>query len=383
MQDLAKAFRLDPDVVYLNHAAVAPWPERTTRAVQAFAAENLRCGARYYANWLEVEHRLRARLARLLNAASPDDIALLKNTSEGLSIVAYGLDWSDGDNIVGIHADFPSNRVVWQSLSQDGVEFRGVDVNRAQDPEQALIDACDAKTRLLAISSVNYASGLRLDLVRLGRHCRDQGILFCVDAIQSLGAVPFDLTANHADFVVADGHKWMLGPEGLAVFYCRPALREQLIVRQYGWHMLEHAGDYDRKDWQISKTATRFECGSPNMLGVHALEASLSLIEEVGMATIRQALLENTDYLMQCLGRVPDTRILTPTAHAKRAGIVTFVPPASIEPNRVYRGLMEAGVICAARGGGVRFSPHWYTPRSALSKSVEQYRHIIQYMLKT
>lgn len=380
MPDLAKEFRLDPELAYLNHAAVAPWPERTARAVQEFAVENLRRGAQHYAKWLQVEERLKERLMRLLNAPSPDDIALVKNTSEGLSTVAYGLRWSSGENIVGIHADFPSNCVVWQSLSRYGVEFRGVDVNAAQDPEQALIAACDAKTRLLAVSSVHYASGLRLDLPRLGHFCRERKVLFCVDAIQSLAAVPFDLHANQADFVVADGHKWMLGPEGLAVFYCRPTLREELRLTQYGWHMLEHAGDYNRRDWQISQTATRFECGSPNMLGVHALEASLSLIEDVGIAAVQEALLANTDYLIEALGQFSDTTVVTPKSHARRAGIVTFLTPPNVDATRVYRRLMSAGVICAARGGGVRFSPHWYTSRTTLEKALTCYRQIIQEM---
>ncbi|MNH22896.1 putative cysteine desulfurase [compost metagenome] len=130
---------------------------------------------------------------------------------------------------------------------------------------------------------MQFGSGLRLDLTRLGQGCRARKVLFCVDAIQQIGALPFDVQRYECDFAMADGHKWMLGPEGLGVFYCRAALRPQLRLNAYGWHMLDNMGDFERRQWQPARSARRFECGSPNMLGACALEASLSLLEEVGM----------------------------------------------------------------------------------------------------
>ena len=222
-QLIRREFPLRDDVHYLNHAAVSPWPRRTADAVCRFARENAEQGSLEYATWLRVESDLREQLRRLLNASSADDIALLKNTSEALSVVAHGVDWRDGDNVVISDQEFPSNRIVWESLAGHGVRVREVDLAAGPDPEQALIGACDQRTRLLAISSVQYGTGLRTDLERLGQRCREREILFCVDAIQSLGTLPMDVKRNHADFVMADGHKWMLGPEGLAVFYCATA----------------------------------------------------------------------------------------------------------------------------------------------------------------
>src|SRR5690606_14744291 len=243
---------------YLNHAAVAPWPRRAAQAVSAFAEQNMTIGARDYPQWLKVEQRLRERLARLLNAPGSADVALLKNTSEALSFVAFGLDWRPGDRIVISDEEFPSNRIVWEALRPRGVEV--VEVSLAgDDPEAALLAACDARTRLLAVSTVQYASGRRLDLPRLGDGCRAAGVLLCLDAIQQLGALPFDVQASGCAFAMADGHKWMLGPEGLGVFYCRADLREQLELHEYGWHMVEHLGDYDRRDWQPAPDARRFE----------------------------------------------------------------------------------------------------------------------------
>ena len=375
--NLSAEFPLEPGLVYLNHAAVAPWPRRTADAVSAFARENMTRGALDYPRWNQAEAQLRHRAARLLNAPSPEDIALLKNTSEALSLVAHGLPWENGDNIVSCVGEFPSNRIVWQALAGRGVQLRLVDIYATPDPEAALMEACDGRTRLLAISSVQYATGLRLDLERLGAFCRQRGILFCIDAIQSLGATQFDLQACNADFVMADGHKWMLAPEGLALFYCRPELREQLRLCQFGWHMVEHQRDFDRQDWKPAASARRFECGSPNMLCIQALSASLSLLLEVGRKEVEQLLLERSDYLMERIRQTPGLDLVTPRQPDRHAGIVTF-RPRDIDPATLLPALFERRVVCAQRGGGIRFSPHFYTPLEVLDEGLERTRDAIR-----
>ncbi|HEC16359.1 MAG TPA: aminotransferase class V-fold PLP-dependent enzyme [Sedimenticola sp.] len=360
MSQFSDEFPLAGDIIYLNHAAVAPWPRCTAEAVERFARENASRGAQYYPRWLRIERELRESLAWLLNAPSPDDIALLKNTSEALSVVAYGIDWRPGDNIVSFAEEFPSNRIVWESLATKGVDLRLVVLSASDDPEGDLFTRCDERTRLITVSSVQYARGLRLDLDRVGGFCRENGILFCVDAIQSLGALPFDAQRCQADFVMADGHKWMLGPEGLAVFYCRAEVREQLALRQYGWHMVEYPGDYDRTDWAPSPTATRFECGSPNMLGIHALHASLSLIRKIGLEDISRNIIKNTSLLIEMIDERDHIKLLSPRDEARRSGIVTFHIQGA-DHRALHAYLMKNGVICAQRGGGIRFSPHFYT----------------------
>jgi len=358
-------------LIYLNHAAVAPWPRSVAVAVSEFAEQNALYGAQHYPRWLGTEITLRQRLAQLINAPSPDDIALLKNTSEALSVVAYGIDWQPGDNIVTSDQEFPSNRIVWESLKQFGVELREVDLNSAATPEAALIQQVDANTRLLTISSIQYASGLKMALAPLGRHCRANGIYFCVDAIQSLGAIPFDAQAIEADFVMADGHKWMLAPEGLALFYCRAGLRDRLKLHQYGWHMVEALGDYDSKAWCVAKNARRFECGSPNMVAIHALNAAMGLILGVEVETIEKQLLQRSEHLMQIINDHPRLTLLTPMEPGRYGGIVTF-HVEGVEQQKLYQQLMADGVICAQRGGGVRFSPHFYTPLTQLEQAFEK-----------
>ncbi len=362
-------FALNEDIRYLNHAAVSPWPNRTRQAVVDFAEENATQGSKNYLKWVKHETELRAMLARLINAPSEQDIALLKNTSEALSVVAHGLSWQAGDNVVISDQEFPSNAIVWESLARYGVVVKKVSLQSADTPEQALINACDEHTRLLAISSVQYASGLRMALNTLGQHCRSNDILFCVDAIQSIGAVQFDVQACQADFVMADGHKWMLGPEGLAVFYCRSELRDQLQLHQYGWHMVEHAHDFSRTDWQPANTAVRFECGSPNMLGSHALRASMSLLLEVGMDKIEQAVVTRVERIFDLLASSTNLQTITSNQAGRYAGIVTF-KHKNISSNELYHFLMSQGVMCADRGGGVRYSPHFYTPLNKIESSV-------------
>ncbi|WP_342243016.1 aminotransferase class V-fold PLP-dependent enzyme [Pseudomonas sp. OTU5201] len=359
---------------YLNHAAVAPWPKRATRAVQSFAEENWRLGARDYPDWLIVERRLRERLAKLLNAPTTADLALVKNTSEALSFVAFGLDWKAGDQVIISDQEFPSNRVVWEALKRYDVDTVQVSLD-GSDPESALLAACGPRTRLLSVSAVQYASGLRLDLQRLGQECRQRGVLFCVDAIQQLGALPFDAQAIDCAFAMADGHKWMLGPEGLGVFYCRSDLREQLKLHEYGWHMLEHPGDYERADWAPSHTARRFECGSPNMLGAMALEASLSLLEEVGMEQVAVALAERVQWLQDGLAQTPGVRLLSPLNPARRAGILSFRLDGW-DNQTLFERLRAEQVVCAQRGGGIRFSPHFYTEPRVIDETLALLRQM-------
>lgn len=366
----AAEFPQDDNLVYLNHAAVAPWPARAARAVQAFAEENIRRGAADYPAWLRCEQRLRQQLRDLLHAGSVDEIALVKNTSEALSFVAHGLSWQAGDNIVTTDLEFPSNRIVWESLQPRGVEVRIAPVAGSPDPEQALLDCLDPRTRLLSVSSVQYGTGLRMNLPRLGEACRKRNVLFCVDAIQSIGALQFDVQACHADFAMADGHKWMLGPEGLGVFFVRAAVMDQLELHEFGWHMVERAGDYDRTDWEVARSARRFECGSGNLLATHALSASLSLLLETGMEQVEAGVLDNRDYLAGRLAALTGLEILSPQTPERRSGIVTF-RHAGTDPATLHEQLREEGVICARRGGGVRFSPHFYLARERLDRAVD------------
>lgn len=365
----SKDFNLDPNLIHVNHAAVAPWPVKTQLAVQAFAEENTRFGSIHYLQWIEHESSLREQLRRLINADSTDEIALLKSTSEALSVVAYGIEWNRGDSIVTSAEEFPSNRLLWQSLQKQGVEVRLVNYQKDDDAEQLIIESCDSSTRLISISAVQYASGRRTDLPRIGNYCEKNNILFCVDAIQQIGAIDFDVDEIKADFVAADGHKWMCSAEGLALFYCRRKHIDKLKLNQFGWHMVENMHDFSSTEWEPAKSARRFECGSPNTMGIIALEESLKLLHSIGIKEIENQLLNNIKYLIEEFTKNPDIEVLSSIDSKKLSGIIV-IKHRKKTADELFEYLKLNNVLCAPRGGGVRFSPHYYTPKHILNKLV-------------
>jgi cysteine desulfurase / selenocysteine lyase len=363
-------------LIYLNHAAVAPWPQRSYAAIEAFSRENVTLGATYYPQWLKTEQNLRKQLQTLINAASITEIALQKNTSEALSVIAYGINWQSGDEIIISDEEFPSNRVVWESLADKGVMLHQVSL-AGDNPEQNILGHISPRTRLIALSSVQYASGITLDLSIIGNACHTHDSLFCVDAIQSLGVLPMDVQAIHADFVVADGHKWLLGPEGLAVFYCRQSRQNELTLHEYGWHMLADAGNYSQTTWQPAADAKRFECGSPNMLAAQGLNASLSLLLEVGIDNIATRVRNLTSYLRGQLMMFNNIEILSRPQPRFMAGITTF-RVAGVDQQKLYQALMQREVICANRGGGIRFSPHFYQQPALINEALTRLQDSIK-----
>lgn len=377
---LPSEFPLDPEFCYLNHAAISPWPRRTAERVAAMAQRIMTCGGADYPAWLGTEQQLRERIAALLNAPDADDIALLKNTSDGLSMISQGLDWQDGDGVVGVAGDFCSNEMVWQALGDRGVEYTGVDTGKVQDQEAVLIDALAPNTRLLAVSTVHFATGYRYDIARLGEACRERGVLLSVDGIQSLGALRFDLAETPADFVTCGGHKWLLSPEGIGFLYCRAELRERIALHQYGWAMRDTPYDFEPEGpWRPASSARRFEAGTPNMLGIHAMEASLSLFAELGMPFVEQRLADNVTYLYDALSAIDGIEMVTTADPAKRAGIVTF-RHRDIDGQQLHRALTERQLICSPRGGGVRLAPHFYTSQAVLERSISIIQQSIQHM---
>ncbi|MEF8793546.1 aminotransferase class V-fold PLP-dependent enzyme [Thiohalorhabdus sp.] len=356
--------------VYLNHAAVSPWPERARRAMRAFADGVTEDGSLHFPDWQAKDAELRQRLQRLVNAESTDHIALVPNTSAGLSLVASGVKWQPGDNVVITDSEFPSNRMVWEALADRGVKVREAACTPAgsADCEGSVLGLVDQRTRVVSVSSVQWGTGLALDIGRIGRELAGTPTAFCVDAIQSLGAWPLDVRAIGADFVAADGHKWMLGPEGLGVFYCAPEWLEELQLRQWGWHMAEPLGDFEARDWRPAATARRFEPGTPNTPANHALEASLAVLQEAGIANVAERIAVRVEHLIQGLNRLPEVAFLSPTDPARRAGIVTARFGDRTEA--VYEALRRNNVQVLPRAGGIRFAPHFYNSLHGLDHAL-------------
>ncbi len=257
---------------FLNHAAVAPISARAAAALETYARD-ASCHAYLTGQWYAKADEARARAARLMSATA-EEIAFVKNTSEGLAFVANGLEWKAGDEVLGTAVEYPANVYPWMNLARLGVKHVRVPERNGRIDLDEFLSAVTLRTRMVALSHVQYASGFRSDLGRIGAFCRERGILFCVDAIQSLGILPVDVRAMNIDFLSADGHKWLLGPEGCGVFFCRreliPSLRPEV-----GWLNVVNALDYGNYDFTLRDDAKRFECGSYNIPGILALNASL------------------------------------------------------------------------------------------------------------
>ncbi|HEY8155371.1 MAG TPA: aminotransferase class V-fold PLP-dependent enzyme [Myxococcota bacterium] len=360
-------FPVTRTLAYLNHAGVAPISTRVAEALARYSAEASERGAFDYARSIDDEvERVRGRAARLLGAGA-DEIAFAKNTSEGLGLVAAGLDWQRGDRVVTCDLEYPSNVYPWWSLRPRGVETVMLRSRDGALPLESVEEALrHPRTRLLSLSSVEFGSGARNDLPALGRLCRERGVLFCVDAIQSLGCFPLDVAECHVDFLAADGHKWLLSVEGCGLFYCRRALIEGLTPRVVGWRSVANNLDFDRYHLELQAGAGRYEEGTPNTPGIFALGAAIDLLLELGLPAIGQRVLELSNELCQGLA-ARGAEIASPRAPGQASGIVAFRIPDEA-PGRTAARLRAAGVFVVERRGCVRASPHFYNSHEDLER---------------
>jgi selenocysteine lyase/cysteine desulfurase len=350
-------FPVTRDWVYLDHAGVAPISTRVAEALRHYADRATRDGATDYAFYEAEVARVRTRAARLLGAEA-DEIAFAKNTTEGLGIVASGLDWKRGDVVVTCDLEYPSNVTPWRGLRERGVETRLLPGARGHLPLERVEEALrDPRVRLVSLSSVEFSSGARNDLEAIGALCRDAGVLFCVDAIQSLGCLPLDVERSGIDFLSADGHKWLLCVEGCGIFYCARRMLERLTPRIVGWHNVAEPGDFDRYQTALRSDAGRFEEGSTNTAGIFALGAAIDLILELEVDAIGRRVLALTDRLVDGLSE-RGARVLSPRG-ACASGIVAF-RAGDEPPARTAERLRARRIHTVVRGGAVRASPHCY-----------------------
>ncbi|MGE5663840.1 MAG: aminotransferase class V-fold PLP-dependent enzyme [Deltaproteobacteria bacterium] len=355
-------------LIYLNHAGVSPIPSRSAaagiRMLSTFRDE----GAFKLRWWLELSEEARGRFARLVGA-SPEEVAFVKSTSEGLSFVAAGFPWKEGDNLVTANVEFPSNIYPWMRLSRHGVEVRMVQAKDGRVRKEDVFAACDGKTRLIALSSVEFANGYRNDLPGIGEYCQKKGIFFCVDGIQSVGVIPMDVKAFGIDALSADGHKWMLAPEGIGGFYISKDVMEMVEPVILGWHSVRNRFDFDNYEFNLSPDARSFEPGSINTVGIAAFGASLDLLLSVGVDKIWERVRRLTEGAIEAAMRA-GYEIVTPRHPEERSGIVTFRIPGA-DPGALWKRLMSRNVVCSPRSGGIRISPHFYNTPEEIGRFFE------------
>jgi selenocysteine lyase/cysteine desulfurase len=354
---------------YFDHAAVAPLPQPSRDAIARWVDQAATEGDTVWPSWSRRVEECRTLAARMIHA-DPAEVALVHSTSEGIGLVAEGYPWQSGDNVVTLDNEFPSNQYPWLNLASRGVETRRVaaeaggriDLNR-------LNDAIDDRTRIVSVSWVGYVSGWRVDLDELSELVHRRGALFFVDAIQGLGVFPLDVSKTRIDFLAADGHKWMLGPEGAGLFYLRREHLDLLRPIGVGWHSVAHASDYSRIELNFKPTAARYEGGTQNMVGFLGLAASLELLLHYGQQAIGERIVQLTDILCERL-QSAGAELYTQREGTHRSGIVSCEFPGR-DSLQLKQKLLQAGVVSSARGGKLRFATHCYNSEADIEKVVE------------
>jgi len=358
-EQLRALFPITERAIYLNHAAVSPPPTRTIEAVQSQLRDVAENGSLNYRSWIAVKEQARKLAAEMIGART-EQIAFMRNTSDGLSTVANGLRWSPGDNLVTFRKEFPSNIYPWLRLRDVfGVEVRMCEERDGRIDLDELIGLIDPKTRVVAISQVQYASGFRADLERIGQAARAHDALLVVDVIQAMGVIPISVEAELIDVAAAAGHKWLLTPEGVGLLYLSDRARERLEPTLVGWSSVPDPQDYGDFNQGWNRGALAWETGTGPSALIHGLEASLRLLVETGVRRIANHLERLTDYLCERL-QSRDYQIVSSRHTSEKSQILCIRHQAGISSMALYAHLKTRNIITAPRGDRLRVAPHLY-----------------------
>ncbi|VAX18047.1 Cysteine desulfurase, partial [hydrothermal vent metagenome] len=339
-------------------ASMAPLPAQARDAMTTLLLEQSESIYLNMNRWLANIAQTR-KLAAKITGAKAEEIAFIRNTSDGVSIVASGIRWKKGDEIIINDLEFPSNVYPWLNLERLGVKIVKVESKDGIVSPSMLIKHVTPKTKLLAISSVQFSTGYRVDLATLGQMARDQDFLFFVDAIQSLGVLPMDVKEFGIDFLSCGGHKWLCAPEGIGIFFCDESRLDLLDLTRLGWNSVENNLNFSNIDFTIKKTAGRFEEGTTNLVGLYGLQASLELLLEKGIERNEEHVLNLNEHLRHRLAGM-GYKILSPQDEKRRSGIVIFSTADPSQNEMLVKKLANEKVLVIERGGGVRVSPHFF-----------------------
>lgn len=366
-EDFRRQMPITERWAYFDHAAVAPLSKPAFDAIEKWSREATQEGTVVWGGWNRAVERTRRAAAKLIGA-EPAEIALVHNTTEGIGFVAEGLSWRERDNVITLSSEFPSNVFPWMNLATRGVECRLLPCENERLDLAALERMIDARTRLVSVSWVGYLTGWRNDLEALVELAQRRGVLLFVDAIQGLGVTPLDVRQTRIDFLAADGHKWMLGPEGAGIFYVKREHLDRLRPLMVGWNSVVQSGDFTRLDYDLKPTATRYEGGSQNMVGLLGFGASLEMLVAYGTQAIHERLVEVTDLLCERLAGI-GALVASSREPLRKSGIVSFEMPGK-DPQVLRQELLDVGVVANCRGGRMRASPHAYTNEADIERLI-------------
>ncbi len=368
-QEIRELFPVTKNCVYLNHAAVAPISLPVYERIERHTRDLLEYGAVHFREWLAAVRQVRGLAAQLINA-QPEEIAFAPNTSSGLAMIANGIDWRAGDNIVTADCEFPANAVPWMRIKREfGVEVRMARERGGRLETEEILSLIDSRTRVVSLSFVEFASGFRNDLETIGLYCGRRDVLFVVDAIQGLGALRLDVEACRIDALSADAHKFLLGPDGVAIFYVSRRAMERVRPTLVGWMSVNRPEDYLNYDQPYAPSARRFEAGALNTAGVLGLGAAIELFLQTGVEKIESYLLDLGDYL--CDRLVERSYEIVSSRRADEKSAVICCRSAKHSAEELYQLLNERRIITTPRLGRLRISPHFYNTREEIDQLIE------------
>ncbi len=342
---------------FMNHAAVSPLPNRVIEAITDFTKDCRENFVGCYEKWWSKIVSTRELFGQLLNC-SANEIAYIKNTSQGILIASNGIDFKQGDNVIIPEYEFPANVYPWTNLKGKGVEVRFVPEKDGRFLVEDFERLIDSGTKAISVSFVEFTTGFRNDVETIGKMCKEKDIFFVVDGIQGVGAIPIDVKKCNIDLMAMDSHKWLLGLEGIGIMYCSEEAMDKLKAPFAGYGSVVDYQNYLNYFQPLDKSARRFEEGTLNVFGINVLYASINLILEVGVENIYNELMEITSSLNEGL-RKKGYKVLTPMGNDERSGIITFASD-KYDSKQIFGILKENRISTALRRNRIRLSPHFY-----------------------
>ena len=363
--------------IYLNHAGTSPLSTRVVAAMTNYLRERSEGRLENYQHDLPMVAECKAMIHKLIHAESPDRIALTTNTSDAINIVASGIQWKSGDRVLLNSLEFPANVWPYLNLKRHGVELDFIRESNGRITTEQILDGLTSRTRLVALSAVQFLSGYRADLAAIGELCRRRDIIFAVDAIQAVGAVRIDVQSMHIDALAAGGQKWQTSPHGTGFLYLTEELQDRIQQHHLGWLGVDNPWDFSNFDQPLASTARRYEGGSLVMPSLWGYHAALSTLLEFGIDVIQHHVLEITRHLLDGFAQTPGIEVSTPQRDDERAGIVTIRLSDDVDATLIFKKLLERKVHAAVRDGKIRYSPHFYMTLEEMEVTVEATRECL------
>lgn len=359
-------------IIYFNHASTGPINSELKKRIDEFVKERSEFAHDDYWVFKAVADETKSMIGEMINC-SPERIAFLDNTTNGIIWLAHGIDWKTGDRIILNDVEFPANVYPFLHLKEKGVEVDFIKSSNGIVTAEEIIAAIKPGTKLISVSFVQFLSGYKIDLEKIGKVCKEKGIIFSVDAIQGLGAVRLDVEKFNIDFLASGTQKWLLGLQGLAFIYIRKELQEKMKSAPIGWLAVKDAWDLLKFDLTAKETAERFQPGTLNNIGIYAFNSSMKLFKDFGFVEIEEQVLDNSKYFIDELSKIGYKSPLHSLPEKHLSGIVSF---KTDNGQKILDHLKQKKIVCSLREGYIRFAPHFYNTKQEIDKVVDTLKNI-------